>query len=274
MEFVDDIAHPNSDEISAKFRNRIVEQIQFGNRLKLSAEKCELLKTNSKCNGENLTVNNEKIKLVNAAKYLGDSFNLKGSYADLCKDRVDRERGSTHKLLALCREVTFRTQEIETMLILYQSLFLPRLIYNCESWSNLRTKDYQALQSAQLSYLRSVMEVPCSTSIAALFLELSVLPIKFEIEQRQLFFLKRILDKDPDDPVHAVYKEQLNYNFAENWANYISQLRRTYNLPLNDENIKRMTLNQWKSVVKSAIGQDAFMQLTIKCANNRKTSHS
>ena len=63
------------------------------------------------------------------------------------------------------------------------------------------------MQSAQLLYLRSVMEVPGSTPIAALFLRFSVLPIKFEIEQRQLFFLKRILDKDPDDPVHAVYKE-------------------------------------------------------------------
>ena len=117
------------------------------------------------------------------------------------------------------------------------------------------------------------MEVPSSTPIAALFLELSVLSIKFEIEQRQLFFLKRILDKDPDDPVHAVYKEQQNYNFEENWANYISQLRRTYNLPLSDENIERMTLSQWKSVVKSAVRQHAFMQLTIWCANNRKTSH-
>ena len=75
-----------------------------------------------------------------------------------------------------------------------------------------------------------------------------------------MFFLKRIQDKDP---VHTVYKEQLNYNFEENWANYISQLRLTYNLPLNDENIKRMTLSQWKSVVKcAAIKQDAFMQLT------------
>ena len=60
MEFVNDIADPNSDEISAKFSNRIVEQIQFEKRLTLSAEACELLKINSKCNGENLTVNNER----------------------------------------------------------------------------------------------------------------------------------------------------------------------------------------------------------------------
>ena len=65
----------------------------------------------------------------------------------------------------------------------------------------------------------------------------------------------------------------MNYNFEKNWANYISQLRLTYNLPSKDENIKRMTLSQWRSVVKSAIRQDAFMQLIIQCANNRKTSH-
>ena len=125
MEFVDDIGDPNSDEISAKFSNRIAEQIQFEKRLTLSAEKCELLKISSECNGENLTVNNEKIKSVNAAKYSGDSFNSKGSYADLCKNRVDSARGSAHELLALCREVTFGTQQIETILILYKSIFLP-----------------------------------------------------------------------------------------------------------------------------------------------------
>ena len=34
-----------------------------------------------------------------------------------------------------------------------------------------------------------------------------------------------------------------------------------------------MKLSQWTSVVKSAIRQDAFKQLTLQCASNRKTSH-
>ena len=88
-----------------------------------------------------------------------------------------------------------------------------------------------------------------------------------------MFFLKCTPDKDPDDPVHVVHKGQLNYDFEEDWASYIFQLRHTYNFPFNDENIKRMTLSQWKSVVKSVVSQDAFIQLTIQCANNRKTSH-
>ena len=52
--------------------NSVIELLNRYNlkkRLILSAEKCKLLKINIKCNGENSTVNNENIRLVNVAKY-------------------------------------------------------------------------------------------------------------------------------------------------------------------------------------------------------------
>ena len=273
MEFVDDIADSNNDEVSAKFSNNIVEQIQYEKRLTLSSEKCELLKVNSRCKHGSITVNGENIKSVGVARYLGDQFNSKGDYVDLCKERVGRAKGSTFELIALCREVKFGTRQIESMLTLYQSVFLPRLIYNCESWSNMTDKDYQALQSAQLLYLWNVVEVPRGTPIAALYLELGILPIKFEIEKRQLLFLRCILNKDFDDPLQLVYNEQLKYEFEKNWANYMLELRHTYNLPLRDENVRKMSAEQWKAFVNNVIREEAFTQLRIHCANNRKTCH-
>ena len=44
------------------------------------------------------------------------------------------------------------------------------------------------------------------TPIAALFLKLGILPIQYEIETRQLVFLKRILDRENDDPVKMSYE--------------------------------------------------------------------
>ena len=249
---LDDIADPNNDEVSAKFSNNIVEQIQYEKRLTLSSEKCELLKVNSRCKHGSITVNGENIKSVGVAWYLGDQFNSKGDYVDLCKERVGRAKGSTFELIALCREVKFGTRQIESMLILYQSVFLPRLICNCESWSNMTDKDYQALQSAQLLYLRNVVEVPRGTPIAALYLELGILPIKFEIEKRQLLFLRRMLNKDFDDPLQLVYNKQLKYEFEKNWANYMLELRHTYNLPLR-ENVRKMSAEQWKAFVNNVI---------------------
>ena len=147
---------------------------------------------NSKYKQENNMVNGENIKTVETARYLGDKFNSKGNYTDLWKDRVDRAQGSTFELIALCREVKFGTCQIENMLILYQSVFLPRLIYNCEPWSNMTSKDYKVLQSARLLYLRNVMEVSRATPTVALFLELGILPIRFEIKKETVIFLQAL----------------------------------------------------------------------------------
>ena len=109
------------------------------------------------------------------------------------------------ELIALCREVKFGTRQIDNMLILYQPVFLSGLIYNCESWSHTTQKDYKALQSTQLFYLRNVLEVSMASPTAALFLELGILPVRFEIENRQLFSLKRLLDQEKNDPVQNLY---------------------------------------------------------------------
>ena len=133
----------------------------------------------------------------------------------MCKELVGRAKGSTLDLIALCCEKKFGILQIENMLILYQCVFLPGLIYNCESWSNVTDIDYQALQSAQLLYLRNVMEVPRGTPVAALYLELGILPIQFEIEKRQLLSLRRILNMDFDDPLQLVYNEQFKYELEK-----------------------------------------------------------
>ena len=46
------------------------------------------------------------------------------------------------------------------------------------------------------------MEVPKSTPTSGLFLEMGTLPVQLVIEVRQLMFLKKIIARDPSDPVH------------------------------------------------------------------------
>ena len=84
--------------------------------------------------------------------------------------------------MTICREVVFGRKQIEVILLLYKSVFPPKLPYNCEAWSNLSKNDIKSLQASQLSYLRCVMEVPKSTPVAALYLELGIFPVKYEIE--------------------------------------------------------------------------------------------
>ena len=129
----------------------------------------------------------------------------------MIKSRVDRCHGSVAELISTCKEAHFGQQQIEIMFLLYKDFFLGIMIYNCESWSNMTSKDIAELQRGQLHYLRSMTEVPKSKPIAAVCLEFGVLPIQYEAEFRKLYFLKSILQKSHDDPVRMVYNEMLKY---------------------------------------------------------------
>ena len=158
-------------------------------------------------------------------------------------------------------------------MLLYRSVFLLRLLYNCEAWSNLNKNDIKSIQASQLSYLGCVMKVPKSTPVAVLYLELGGLPVKYEIEIKKLLFLNRMFDQEADDPVLVSYQEILKFGSEANWANNILGLRQAYNLPLNDANIKHMDHGHWKSSVKSAINQISFSKLVETCSTSWKTSH-
>ena len=76
--------------------------------------------------------------------------------------------------------------------------------------------DYETLKSLQLNYLRSIMELPKGAPIAALYLELGILPMKYKIEMRQILYLRKVLGKKPDDPVLLAYKEMLKFDSKDN----------------------------------------------------------
>ena len=94
-----------------------------------------------------------------------------------------------------------------------------------------------------------------------------------KLEKDSYFSSSAFLIKIKNDPVQSVYFEQLKYVAEKNWANYIQDLRRTYNLPLSDDNVRQMTLDQWKVFVNTVIWDEAFKQLMAQCKVNKKTMH-
>ena len=106
-----------------------------------------------------------------------------------------------------------------------------------------------------------------------MYLELGILPVRYEIEIRQLLFLKRLLDKKHADPCLRTYIEMLKFENETNWANNVLGLRRDYNLPLNDDDIKKMSVSHWKYFVKCAIFKEALLQLQVELSSNRDQPH-
>ena len=66
-----------------------------------------------------------------------------------------------------------------------------------------------------------MLVVPKGT--AALYVELGILTINFEIEIKQVPYLKHILDKKNDDPVQLCCRGMLKFSEEVNWANGICE---------------------------------------------------
>ena len=88
-------------------------------------------------------MNGTGIKVVESSRYLGDLSNIKGDNSITCRERHLNAKSTSVELCSLSRGLPFGIREIESMLILYKTLFVPRLIYNCEAWSNLLAADYE-----------------------------------------------------------------------------------------------------------------------------------
>ena len=125
LEYVDDIADPNSGNADAVLSNDTIGNIQRRKRLKFSTEKCKLLKVNGKDNGDTISISGEKVEIKTSFRCLGDIFNYHGDNSDLCKERARKAIGTSIEIISLCKEINFGKNQISEMLLLYHSIFLP-----------------------------------------------------------------------------------------------------------------------------------------------------
>ena len=136
LEFVDDIADPNNGFTRQK---EVMTSLQLCSRMKLSfaADKCKVLKIGPPRHTDHSVNKDEhKLDVVDEFRHLG--YEAKKSL------------GTISELISLCKEVNFGKKKLTNMILLYHSVFVPRLIYNAEVWSNLTKSDLTCLMNAQL----------------------------------------------------------------------------------------------------------------------------
>jgi len=154
-------------------------------------------------------------------------------------------------------------------LLLYKSVFIPKLLFNCQTWTKISVKDVTNLSKCVNTTLKRFMNVPTSTPNCSLYLELCILPVKYEIFYRKLMFLKKILHKDIDNIVFQLYMIQKKTDEV-NWYKEVMEIRSITNIDLSDKEIYDLTKNQWKTIVNNNVRRTAFDELMKeKCLKSK-----
>ena len=112
------------------------------------------------------------------------------------------------------------------------------------------------------------MHAPSSTPNAFVFLELGILPMKYEIHKRKLMFYHHIHTLSDDDPVLKVHIQQKRLPFENNWTTETASLLTLYNL--NDIDIKEISREKWKDMISETITNQALLDLSKESKDKTK----
>ena len=187
----------------------------------------------------------------------------------MIEDRTKKGKACITNALSICNEVTMGVYTIQTLMLLYRSIFLSVVLYNTQAWTKLTPNNINKLQVLQLNFIKRMLHAPTSTSNTITFLETGILPIQFEIHIKKLTFLHHILTLDSDDPVKMTYTEQLKYQFEANWANEVNTLRERYKIGEKDDEIKMMKRDKWKRQVKESVSAYAWKDMKEKAEQQK-----
>ena len=129
-----------------------------------------------------MEIDNDKMVIpTEETGYLGDVFNHRGNNDGLIKDRVRRGTKAMICISSLIQESNLGSHEVNVWLLLYRSLFLSTVVFNCQAWSRLREMDSNKLKVMQMKMLKRVLRLPSSCLNSFILLEFGVLPIEGEI---------------------------------------------------------------------------------------------
>ena len=242
--FQDDILQTSiNDRISVKTAaaNKL---FQNANRMKFNMQKSQVMMVHKKKLPKlpDIRINNQEIGSCSQYKYLGDNLNCKNNLDVNIEKREKQAHLDTIELIAISKGMNIPEKDIQVKLKLMEVVIIPKIYYNSETWTNIRTSDINSIDKITLRCLKRLLKLPESTPGYGLYAETGIMPAEQQITKKKLLFLHRILSGPPTKLIKQVYDEQKKLDMPRCWSEEIKIIKKKYNLAkYSDEEIGNLS---------------------------------
>ena len=137
----------------------------------------------------------------------------------------------------------------------------PLFLYASEMYYNIKENQLRQIEKIEESYPRKVFKTTKGCPISQLYLEMGVVPARFEIQKLRLLYLKYILSQNKDSLVRKFFNLQLNEPSRGDWASQCLSDLKELKIHESLEEIRNMTHSQYLKRIKSQILKNAFEYL-------------
>ena len=126
--------------------------------------------------------------------------------------------GIVSVIMAMLQEMSFGQHYFEIAAILRESLFLNGILWNLETWYDIKKKDIEELEKIDKMLIKRILNSPASTPSALLYLEMGMIPLQYIIQARRLMFLRYILTREDDDLLLKFFNAQMRDPCKNDWV--------------------------------------------------------
>ena len=217
-----------------------------------------------KCTQVETFVGDVKMGLKEEQMYLGDIISADASHKKNIEHRKNKGYGVINQIMQILETAFFGKYYFEVALVLRSSMFLSSLLLNSEAWVNLTEKDIRSLEQSDEILLSRILDCDAHTSNVAKYLELGVVPVKFEIIKRKIIYLQYILQQEKSSMVYKVFQatqeNPVNNDFVKSCLKYLEML----DIKMSFSEIEDMSTWRFKKIVKEKTNLAAYTYLMEK----------
>ena len=269
--WVDDVVSFAEGRLQQQLTLQMVDEFARKHKLKWGAAKCKVMAVGSSAYCETQwRLGEEEIQSCEEYRYLGDIIMRNNGNQKIILDREYRVKMTTRKVMSISSSEVINTIEMSAILKLHESKIVSTLLTNSETWV-LTKEQLKKIERIELWALKKLIGLPATTPTVAIIYATGCLYTTQRIHQRQLLYLKTLLNRPENDwpRIHL----HLQKTEGIWWAKQIDGILEQYNLDYSWEQIRNMTVPDWKRRVQIRIEEKHKERLIDECngAHGEKT---
>jgi hypothetical protein len=159
------------------------------------------------------------------------------------------------------KEAPLGWTRIKSGLILRQAMLINGIMYNSEAWHGITPSDVISFEKVDEALLRGIVGGHAKLPLAALYLECGQVPLRFIWASRRIMFLHTILKRDDTELTKKIYSLQKADPLKGDFVDLVEADMKMIELNKNDDEIKYMSKQAIKELVKAKVANSALKYL-------------
>ena len=207
LSFQDDILKLSGNKSEAQISQETIYNTVSEKTLEFNLSKCSVI-----IHGSNLRTRMERevysddsvitgpavTPLVVKDKYLGDTLHeksLNDCWKETVKSRAGKVRGAVAEVMAVVEDLkACNLHPVAVGLMLWNRVVLPSLLYNSNTWLQMKEKDVSYLETFQYDFLRRLLRAPRNTLRAGLLWECGQWPLRYLVMQNKIMLFRHLIN--------------------------------------------------------------------------------